>query len=104
VAGVYLPDGATVTSIFFHLLDDSAGDVTLSLRRKRIDDESTSAALGTVTTPGTGAGVRLFSDVSIADGLVDNTNYSYYVSTDTCLDEALDLRLFSGLVFFSEGS
>ena len=86
VAGVRLPDGATVSSIFFYLRDASAGDVTISLRRKRIDDESVSSAMGTVTTSGTGAGVRIFSDVSITNGVVDNSSYTYYVSTDTCLD------------------
>lgn len=104
VAGVHLPDGATVSSIFFYLRDASADDVTLSLRRKRIDDESTATAMGSVTTSGTGSGVRLFSDVSITQGLVDNRDYTYYVSTDTCLDQELDLRLLSGLIFFSEGS
>ncbi len=104
VAGVRLPDGATVSSIFFYLRDASTDDVTLSLRRKRIDDESTSTAMGSTTTSGTGAGVRLFSDVSIAQGLIDNRNYSYFVSTDTCLDQDLDLRLVGGLIFFSEGS
>ena len=104
VAGVHLPEGATVTSVFFYLRDASAGDVTLSLRRKRIDDESTSTAMGTASTSGTGSGVRIFSDVSIAQGLVDNRHYTYFVSTDTCLDQDLDLRLLSALVFFSEGS
>lgn len=104
VAGVHLPDGATVSSIFFYLRDASADDVTVSLRRKRIDDESTATAMGSVTTSGTGSGVRLFSDVSITQGLVDNRDYTYFVSTDTCLDQELDLRLLSGLIFFSEGS
>lgn len=104
VAGVQLPDGATVTSIFFYLRDSSADDVTISLRRKRIDDESTSTVLGTSTTSGSSTGVRLFGDVSIVDGLVDNRNYTYFVATDTCLDQDLDLRLYSGLLFFSEGS
>jgi hypothetical protein len=104
VAGVHLPDGATVSSIFFYLRDDSTDDVTLSLRRKRIDDESTSTVLGSATTSGTGAGVRIFSDVSITQGLVDNRNYTYFVSTDTCLDQELDLRIVGALLFFSEGA
>ncbi|MBP9146863.1 MAG: hypothetical protein KBF21_21465 [Thermoanaerobaculia bacterium] len=104
VAGVHLPEGATVSSIFFFLRDASADDVTLSLRRKRIDDESTSTAMGSTTTSGTGAGVRLFSDVSITEGVIDNRSYSYFVSTDTCLDQGLDLRFVGALVFFTEGS
>ena len=104
VAGVRLPDGATVSSVFFYLRDSSPGDVTISLRRKRIDDETVSTAMGTVATSGSDVGVRIFSDVSIAQGLVDNRHYTYYVSTDTCLDDELDLRLLSGLIFFSEGS
>jgi len=104
VAGVDLPDGATVSSVFFYLRDASADDVTLSLRRKRIDDESTSTVMGSATTSGTGSGVRIFSDVSIAQGLVDNRNFTYFVSTDTCLDQDLDLRLLGAFLFFSEGS
>jgi hypothetical protein len=104
VAGVHLPDGATVTSAFFYLRDSSADDITLSLRRKRIDDETSSTVMGTITTSGTDTSVRLFGDVSIANGVVDNRNYTYFVSTDTCLDQDLNLRLFSGLLFFSEGS
>ena len=101
--GVSLPDGATVTSIFFYLLDDSGDDVTISLRRKWIHDETSSVVMGTVTTSGSASGVRVFSDVTITSGSVDNRNYTYFVSTDTCLDQELDLRLVSGLIFFSEG-
>ncbi|MEO7794075.1 MAG: hypothetical protein ABIV06_04820 [Thermoanaerobaculia bacterium] len=104
VAGVRLPDGATVTALILYLRDNSADDVTISLRRKRIDDESTSTAMASATTSGTGTGVRIFSDVSISEAVVDNRNYTYFVSTDTCLDQELDLRLLGGLLFFSEAS
>ena len=104
VAGVHLPDGVTVTSIFFYLFDVSLEDVTLSLRRKRIDDESSSTAMGTVTTSGSQDAIRIFPDLTISQGLIDNRNYTYYVSSDTCFDQELDLRLQAGLIFFSEGS
>ena len=102
-AGVQLPDGATVTAIVFYLLDVGTHDVTISLRRKWIHDETSSVVMGTVTTSASQEGVRLFSDLSITSGVVDNRNYTYFVSTDTCLDQELDLRLVSGLIFFSEG-
>lgn len=104
VAGVTLPDAATVTALFLYLRDASADDVSISLRRKRIDDDSNSVAMATATTSGTGAGVRLFSDVSITQAQIDNRNYTYFLSTDTCLDQDLDLRLVSGLITYTEGS
>lgn len=102
VAPVYLPQGATVTSVFFYVRDQSGDDLTLSLRRKRLDSLASSSALGTATSSGSGAGVRIFSDVTITNGVVDNDHYSYFVSTDNCLDQELDMRLYGGLVFFSE--
>jgi hypothetical protein len=102
VAPVHRPQGAEVAAVFFLIRDQSTDDVTLSLRRKRLSDTSSSTPLGTASSSSSGAGVRLFSDVTITNGVVDNDQYSYFVSTDTCLDQELDLRLYGSLVFFSE--
>lgn len=102
VAPVHLPDGATVTAAFFYIRDESSANLTMSLRRKRLDDINVSSILATATTGDSSSAIRIFSDATISNATVDNTHYSYFVSSDTCLDQELDLRLHHVLLFYSE--
>lgn len=102
VAPVHFPDGATVTAAFFYIRDESGADLTMSLRRKRLDDFNPSTILATATTNDSSSAIRIFSDATISNAVVDNTHYAYFVSSDTCLDHELDLRLYHVLLFYSE--
>lgn len=102
VAPVHLPDGATVTSMFFYLYDDSGDDLSMSLRRKRINNTVASSVLATVATAGTSTSVRILPDITITDPVIDNTQYSYFVTTDECLGSPPDLRVYQALIFYSE--
>jgi hypothetical protein len=102
VGPVHLPDGATVTSVVFYLRDESSDDVTLSLRRKALSNLSSTQVLGSITTSASGSGVRVFADLSISDAVVDNEDFAYFVSSDTCLDQGSSMRLYHAQVFFTE--
>jgi len=102
VAPVHLPDGVTVTAVYFYLADESADGFTMSLRRKRIGTNTPSTALGTVSTSGSSTTIQVLPDVTIADPAIDNTLYSYFVSTDTCLDQEAELRFYQAMVFYSD--
>jgi hypothetical protein len=98
VAPVHLPDGVTVGSVLFWLLDDSASDFTMSLRRKASANTVPSSIMATVTTSGSSANVRFFLDPSISDAVIDNSAYTYFVSSDTCLDDGFATAFFSALI------
>jgi hypothetical protein len=102
VAPVHLPHGVTVTAIISYVLDTGASNVTLSLRRKNLANSVVTSALATTTSAGSGATVRLFSDGTISNGVIDNDSYSYFLSSDTCLDPAQTLFFYQTLIFFDE--
>jgi hypothetical protein len=102
VGPVHLPDGATVTSVVFYLRDESSDDVTLSLRRKALFNLTNTQVLGSITTSASGSGVRVFAFLSISDAVIDNDDFAYFLSSDTCLDQGSSMRLYHGQVFFTE--
>lgn len=83
VAPLELPDGATVVGLLANLWDvRSDRNATLNLRRARMNASTVSEALATATTSGSG-GWQLKSDLTIANGTIDNASYWYWI--DLCL-------------------
>jgi hypothetical protein len=81
--GVQLPHGATITAARFSVKDSDATDVTCSLWRTDMvsDIGSDSPNMASVSTTGTPGDVQI-SDTTIANGVVDNGQYSYFVQCD----------------------
>lgn len=102
IAPVHLPQGVEVTAVVGYLVDDGPADLTLSLRRKSLANQVVTTPLATMTSSGSGGSVRLFSDGSIDNGVIDNDSYSYFVSSDTCLDPEVELAFYQMLIFYDE--
>jgi len=81
VAPVQLPDGATITSISFYLIDNSSTEnLTCSLRRRlhQGDIYLNMCSLATASTPG----LITLTTNSIGFAVIDNQNYNYTISID----------------------
>lgn len=79
-APVHLPQGSTVVAFLMWVRDNNpADDSTATLRRFRIDGATGVQELAAVTSSGSGAGSRIFSDFTIANGVVDNATFWYFV-------------------------
>lgn len=79
-APVHLPQGSTVVAFILWVRDaNSADDSTATLRRFRIDGATGVEELAAVTSSSSGAGSRIFSDFTIANGVVDNATFWYFV-------------------------
>lgn len=102
IAPVHLPNGVEVTVIVSYLVDSGDSDLTLSLRRKSLANQVVTTALATTTSSGSGNNVRLFADASIDNGVIDNDSYSYFLTSDTCLDADVELAFYQTLIFFDE--
>jgi hypothetical protein len=102
VAPVHLPDGATVAWVAFWLFDNAESDFTMSLRRKQIGNRVASTVMATATTAVESSSVRVFVDGSVADAVVDNSAYIYFITSDTCLVSHFGHRLYSATVAYSE--
>lgn len=78
-APVYLPDGATVTSVEFVFADTSASaDVTARLLRKTPDATLAEPLLVSATSSGD-SGEQTILDTTITSPVVDNQAYHYYL-------------------------
>lgn len=102
IAPVHLPHGVEVTAIVSYLVDSGTADLTLSLRRKSLANQVVTTPLATTTSSGSGNNVRLFSDGTIDDGVIDNDSYSYFLTSDTCLDPDVELSFYQTLIFYDE--
>ena len=102
VAPVHLPNGVEVTFMISYLVDSGASDITLSLRRKSLANQVVSVPLATLMSSGSGNSVRLFADGTIQNSVIDNDSYSYFLSSDTCLDPERELVYYQTLIFFDE--
>jgi hypothetical protein len=102
IAPVHLPHGVTVTATIGYILDSGAANLTLSLRRKTLANQVVTTPLATLSSSGSGNSVRLFADGTIDDAVIDNDTYSYFVSSDTCLDPDVELSFYQMLIFYDE--
>lgn len=82
VAPVQLPDGSTVDNLFGYLYDNSGTfNFSLDLRRRRNDLTSGGQTMASVATSGSSASVAIVGDTSVANAVIDNDLYSYYLTT-----------------------
>jgi hypothetical protein len=82
-APVYLPDGATVTSVRAHLIDQSASSdllVELRSRAMQVHDLNPYVIMASIATTGTGPGVQTRDDNTIVSGGIDNGIYGYNIA------------------------
>jgi hypothetical protein len=100
MAPAYLPDGAAITNLTATVVDsDSINRIIVSLYRSSRTTGSVNT-LATVSTS-TGSSSQALQDISttsISNGVVDNTNYTYYVTT--CLPAAT-IHLYSVRIFYA---
>ncbi|MEO7794074.1 MAG: hypothetical protein ABIV06_04815 [Thermoanaerobaculia bacterium] len=101
-APVHLPHGVAVTAVVSYLVDAGDSNLTLSLRRKSLANQVVTTPLATTTSSGSGESVRLFADGTIDNGVIDNDTYTYFLSSDTCLDPDYELLFYQTLIFFDE--
>ena len=92
-ASVNLPQGATVTALRVSVGDnDTDLNVTAYLVRKRIAASSTLdtfdgyTVMAQATSSGADSHIRTFSDTSIVNAAINNTNFAYYVELLNCAD------------------
>ncbi len=79
-APIHLPQAATVTGFLMWVRDsNSVEDSTAILRRFTVDGSTGVLELAAVTSSGSTANSRVFSDFSISSGVVDNSTYWYFV-------------------------
>ncbi len=79
VAGLNLPDGATVTAVRLHARDDGPATVTLIMYRQWMYVEGGFTQMASVSPGGEVIGIRVVSDTTIDQPLVDNTQYQYHL-------------------------
>jgi hypothetical protein len=84
MAPVYLPDGILMDYLRIYAYDNHAANFTMELRRKENSSTSSSQVLASVTTSGSSSAVQKVTDTTIGSPVVDNRNYSYFLST--CLN------------------
>ena len=95
-APVQLPDGATVVNLFGYLYDDdSASNITLTLRRKQNAGTFPSEEMAAVSTSGDSTSVQIPGD-TVDFGEVNTMAYSYFLTT--CLPSS-DLRVHAAWIF-----
>jgi hypothetical protein len=97
-APAYLPNGATITSMYVTLYDnDPSAMAWVDLWRVH-NTTGVTDWMATVESSGTSTNIQVLSDSSIDEPLVDYPNYSYYVTS--CLDSSLT-RIYSVRIYFS---
>ena len=78
-AGVYLPDGATVTGLYAYVIDDSAAsNVSISMARRGLAVSGYSP-MASVESTGASASVVTLTDTTIANAIIDNDAYCYNI-------------------------
>ncbi len=89
LAPISLPQGATVTAFRYTVRDSDADfDTYAYLASKRLGKYPTElqgySVLASVHSKSASSRVRQVVDTSIANALIDNTQFAYYVETVTC--------------------
>ena len=97
-AGVYLPQGALITSIYASMYDnDPAATVSVTLTRTSNTEIHQYSDIATLATSSNSTDMQTAGDTSIDHPVVDYPAYTYWVST--CL-ASVDTRLYSVRVYF----
>lgn len=105
-APVNLPDGATVTGVYFYVYDN---DATYNLQAGQLwrNDASTSTAFGTsqqmANVPAPAANstlIQLTSSTTITNPVIDNQNYTYFVRWGTQQSNA-NMRLVKVMITYT---
>jgi hypothetical protein len=82
-APVYLPDGATVTSMRAHLIDRfGSSDLVVELRTRALfmDDIDPYTVMASIATSGTGPGVQTLDSNTIVSPVIENTSWGYNIA------------------------
>ena len=96
-APAYLPNGATVTSVYASVYDND-GTYNIYIKLRRVDNYTgATATMASLSSTGTSSAIRNIVDSSIDHPLIDYPQYSYYVTT--CLP-SYDIRLYSVRIYF----
>ncbi|HLP85076.1 MAG TPA: hypothetical protein VK157_12060 [Phycisphaerales bacterium] len=83
VAPINLPEGATVTAVRAHVVDNTAGTISLDLWRNTFTGGT--VLMASATSVGAVAGTRAISDTTIASPIIANSTgaYAIWVSCDS---------------------
>ncbi len=100
MAPAYLPNGATITSLVMTVIDnDTINRIIVALYRANKNTGGATVVASTSTTNSfASSNPQDFATNTISNGVVDNLNYSYYVTT--CLPAAT-IQLYSARVFYN---
>jgi hypothetical protein len=97
---VYLPNGATVDSVWATVYDNDAVDnVVIYLRRVYYLNPATVDTMATVSTAGTNPNVYTDSDSGVSNPLIVYPDYSYYLYS--CLDST-STRIYAVRIYYTE--
>jgi hypothetical protein len=99
-APVYLPDGATIDSVYAYLYDnDSSRNAYIDVRRVRnLTGVQTTMASVSTSAYGNSTSIRYLGDFTVVEPVVDDL-YSYYVTT--CF-LSTNVRLYAVRIFYTE--
>lgn len=100
MAPAYLPDGAGITNLTATVVDsDTINRIIVRLfRSSRTSGVVNTLATVSTSTSSSSQSVQDISTTSISNGVVDNDNFTYYVTT--CLPAAT-IQLYSVRVFYT---
>jgi len=79
IAGVHLPQGATITKIVFYYYDASDTNIWVDLNRNNLDNGTSIETLANLPTSGNSTEVRSAETNSIIEPVVDNQSYAYSI-------------------------
>jgi len=101
-APVALPQGVTVTQFEIFAWDNSSAQNVgfFNLRRLSLSITGSISTMGTVSSSGAAAGVRVFADTTIATPTVSGFSYSYYIEGCIVSDavSSFNTRLFGARI------
>jgi hypothetical protein len=100
MAPAYLPNGATITSLVMTVIDnDTINRIIVALyRANKNTGGATVVASAATTNSFASSNPQDLAATTITNGVVDNLNFSYYVTT--CLPAAT-IQLYSARVFYN---
>lgn len=100
MAPAYLPNGATITNMTATVVDsDTINRIIVRLfRSNRTTGDATTLATVSTSTSSSSTAVQDIGTTSITSGVVDNANFTYYVTT--CLPAAT-IQLYAVRLFYT---
>lgn len=79
MAGVDLPDGATVTGLTLYAYDNSASDMSVVLAGRSLTADSPLVMASVISDGGSGSPGWSNTETSITNATIDNDNYYYFM-------------------------